>query len=151
MTNLSTRNETHEGTGSAMLPEGWAQYPLGKKKHLKLNKLFILLQLWNTVSLTTAELIPPYSGSCEAWDPEFITKLSQTFPLGTWLTLCPEKNPLIRTSYSRGELICAVLNLPVVSYKALPQAQLSEDVYHNLHWGVVCYCKRAHIKDASQF
>lgn len=98
-----------------------------------------------------AELIPSYSGSCEAWDPEFITKLSQTFPLGTWLTLCPEKNPLIRTSYSRGELICAVLNLPVVSYKALPQAQLSEDVYHNLHWGVVCYCKRAHIKDASQF
>lgn len=44
----------------------------------------------------------------------------------------------------------AELNLPVVSYKALPQTQLSEDVDHNLHWGVVCYCERAHIKNASQ-
>lgn len=56
MTKLSTRNEAHKGIGSAMLPEGWAQYPSPGEKHLKLNKLFILLQLWNPVSLTTAEL-----------------------------------------------------------------------------------------------
>lgn len=39
----------------------------------------------------------------------------------------------------------------IVSDKALPETQLSEDVYHNLHWGVVCDCERTHIKDASQF
>lgn len=38
----------------------------------------------------------------------------------------------------------------IVSYKALPQTQLSENIHHNLHWGVVCHGERAHVKNASK-
>lgn len=35
-------------------------------------------------------------------------------------------------------------------YKALPQAQLAEDVHYNLHRRMVCDREWAHIKNASQ-
>lgn len=70
----------------------------------------------------------------------------------TWELTCtlPWKGPTNKEIIVR-ELFSVVLNLPIVSDKALPQTKLSEDVYHNLHWGVVCHCKRTHVKDASQF
>lgn len=37
-----------------------------------------------------------------------------------------------------------------MSYKALPQAQLSENVHHDLHGGVVRHGERAHVKDAAE-
>lgn len=39
---------------------------------------------------------------------------------------------------------------PVVRDEALPQAQLPEDVHHNLHGCVVCHGERAHVQDAAE-
>lgn len=77
----------------------------------------------------------------------------QIFPWGSWLAFFAnnhKKIPLKESQVLLNKQTSAVPNLPIVSYKALPQAQLSEDVHHNLHRGVVCHCKRAHVKNASE-
>lgn len=40
---------------------------------------------------------------------------------------------------------------PIMCHKALSQTQLSENIHHDLHGGVVSYSEWAHIKNASQF
>lgn len=40
---------------------------------------------------------------------------------------------------------------PVVCHKALAEAELAENVYHNLHGRVVGDGERAHVKDAAEF
>lgn len=37
-----------------------------------------------------------------------------------------------------------------MSDQALAQPQLSEDVHHNLHGGVVSYSERAHVQDGAK-
>lgn len=41
--------------------------------------------------------------------------------------------------------------LPVVSHQALAQPQLSEDVHHDLHGGVVGDGEGAHVQDGAKF
>lgn len=40
---------------------------------------------------------------------------------------------------------------PVVSDQALAQPELSEDVHHDLHGGVVCDGEGTHVQDGAQF
>lgn len=44
-----------------------------------------------------------------------------------------------------------VCHSPVVSDQALAQPQLSEDVHHDLHGGVVCDGEGTHVQDGAQF
>lgn len=48
-------------------------------------------------------------------------------------------------------LWCPRGNSPVVCHKALAEAELAENVYHNFHGRVVSDSEGAHVEDAAEF